>query len=155
MGGAFTDAVLLAEDGVRTAKVPTSARQDESVLAAAEAVGAEGVERSRHDRGDERAPRVQGHARPLSRRVGSRTCCTCGGAPGAARPASELVRRVGPDGVVEPLALKGKPDRPGLLRALGYGDVVKFWLSWLSAASAICTQPLSHRCGIDVGVSVV
>ena len=45
----------------------------------------------------------------------------------------------------------------GLLRTLPsrYGEGVRFWLSCLSAASAICTQPLSQRCGIGVGVSVV
>src|SRR5579862_647401 len=42
VGGTFTDAVLVEEGGVRTAKVPTAARQEESVLAAARAVGAGG-----------------------------------------------------------------------------------------------------------------
>jgi N-methylhydantoinase A len=40
VGGTFTDAVLLDGGRVRTAKVPTTARQEESVLAAARAVGA-------------------------------------------------------------------------------------------------------------------
>jgi N-methylhydantoinase A len=40
VGGTFTDAVLLDGSRVRTAKVPTAARQEESVLAAAAAVGA-------------------------------------------------------------------------------------------------------------------
>ena len=48
VGGTFTDAVLLDGGVVRTAKVPTAARQEESVLAAARAVGAEGVERFAH-----------------------------------------------------------------------------------------------------------
>ncbi|HLY94193.1 MAG TPA: hydantoinase/oxoprolinase N-terminal domain-containing protein, partial [Gaiellaceae bacterium] len=48
VGGTFTDAVLLDGDVVRTAKVPTAARQEESVLAAARAVGAEGVTRFAH-----------------------------------------------------------------------------------------------------------
>jgi N-methylhydantoinase A len=48
VGGTFTDAVLLAEDGLRTAKVPTARRQEESVLAAVAALGAEGVERFTH-----------------------------------------------------------------------------------------------------------
>jgi len=42
VGGTFTDAVLVGEEGVRTAKVPTAARQEESVLEAARAVGAGG-----------------------------------------------------------------------------------------------------------------
>ncbi len=48
VGGTFTDAVLLDGGTVRTAKVPTAARQEESVLAAARAVGAEDVERFAH-----------------------------------------------------------------------------------------------------------
>ena len=40
VGGTFTDAVLLDGGEVRTAKVPTAERQEESVLAAARAVGA-------------------------------------------------------------------------------------------------------------------
>jgi N-methylhydantoinase A len=48
VGGTFTDAVLLADGDLRTAKVPTARRQEESVLAAARAVGAEEVERFTH-----------------------------------------------------------------------------------------------------------
>ena len=48
VGGTFTDAVLVDGDTVRTAKVPTAVRQEESVLAAARAVGAAGVERFAH-----------------------------------------------------------------------------------------------------------
>jgi N-methylhydantoinase A len=48
VGGTFTDAVLLAVGELRTAKVPTAARQEESVVAAARAVGAEDVERFTH-----------------------------------------------------------------------------------------------------------
>jgi len=48
VGGTFTDAVLLDGGRVRTAKVPTALRQEESVLAAARAVGAEGVVRFAH-----------------------------------------------------------------------------------------------------------
>jgi N-methylhydantoinase A len=48
VGGTFTDAVLLDGDVVRTAKVPTAVRQEESVLAAARAVGAAGVTRFAH-----------------------------------------------------------------------------------------------------------
>jgi N-methylhydantoinase A len=40
VGGTFTDAVLVEEGRIRTAKVPTAARQEESVLAAARVVGA-------------------------------------------------------------------------------------------------------------------
>jgi N-methylhydantoinase A len=48
VGGTFTDAVLLDGDELKTAKVPTAARQEESVVAAARAVGALEVERFTH-----------------------------------------------------------------------------------------------------------
>ena len=48
VGGTFTDAVLLADGKLRTAKVPTARRQEESVLAAARSAGAEGLERFTH-----------------------------------------------------------------------------------------------------------
>jgi N-methylhydantoinase A len=51
LGGTFTDAVLVAEGRVRTAKVPTAARQEESVFAAARAVGADEVELARFAHG--------------------------------------------------------------------------------------------------------
>ncbi|HKD16282.1 MAG TPA: hydantoinase/oxoprolinase N-terminal domain-containing protein, partial [Thermoanaerobaculia bacterium] len=40
VGGTFTDAVLVEEGRVRTAKVPTATRQEESVVEAARAVDA-------------------------------------------------------------------------------------------------------------------
>jgi N-methylhydantoinase A len=48
VGGTFTDAVLLEDGRVSTAKVLTAPRQEESVLAAARAVGAGNVERFAH-----------------------------------------------------------------------------------------------------------
>src|ERR687892_785169 len=48
VGGTFTDAVLLADGRLVTAKVPTARRQDESVVAAARAVGAGRLERFTH-----------------------------------------------------------------------------------------------------------
>src|SRR3712207_5907085 len=48
VGGTFTDAVLIDDGRVRTAKVPTAERQEESVLAAAREVGAGGLERFTH-----------------------------------------------------------------------------------------------------------
>jgi N-methylhydantoinase A len=48
VGGTFTDAVLLDGGSIRTAKVPTAERQEDSVLAAVRAVGAAGVERFAH-----------------------------------------------------------------------------------------------------------
>ena len=48
VGGTFTDAVLLEGGELRTAKVPTAARQEESVVAAARAVGAVEIDRFTH-----------------------------------------------------------------------------------------------------------
>jgi N-methylhydantoinase A len=48
VGGTFTDAVLLDDGRVATAKVLTARRQEESVVAAARAVGAGSVERFAH-----------------------------------------------------------------------------------------------------------
>ncbi len=48
VGGTFTDAVVLDGGELRTAKVPTAARQEESVLAAVQAVGAGEVDRFTH-----------------------------------------------------------------------------------------------------------
>jgi N-methylhydantoinase A len=49
VGGTFTDAVLLTDENeLRTAKIPTAPRQEESVLVAAAAVGAANVERFTH-----------------------------------------------------------------------------------------------------------
>src|SRR5919107_2226519 len=48
VGGTFTDAVLLQDGRVTTGKVLTAPQQEESVLAAARAAGAEHVERFAH-----------------------------------------------------------------------------------------------------------
>jgi len=49
VGGTFTDAVLLTDESeLRTAKIPTARRQEESVLAAVASVGAAEVERFAH-----------------------------------------------------------------------------------------------------------
>ncbi len=48
VGGTFTDAVLVEDGSLRTAKVPTQARQEDSVIAAAAAVGATDVDRFTH-----------------------------------------------------------------------------------------------------------
>jgi N-methylhydantoinase A len=48
VGGTFTDAVLLYDGRLTTAKVPTAKRQEESVIAAAAAVAARDVERFTH-----------------------------------------------------------------------------------------------------------
>jgi N-methylhydantoinase A len=48
VGGTFTDAVLIGHDEVRTAKVRTASRQEESVIAAARALGSDGIDRFTH-----------------------------------------------------------------------------------------------------------
>jgi N-methylhydantoinase A len=48
VGGTFTDAVLITDGAVRIAKVPTAARQQESVVSAAATVGAENLGRFTH-----------------------------------------------------------------------------------------------------------
>src|SRR6266540_1527365 len=48
VGGTFTDAVLLDDGRVSTGKVLTAAHQEDSVLAAARAAGAETVKRFSH-----------------------------------------------------------------------------------------------------------
>jgi N-methylhydantoinase A len=48
VGGTFTDAVLVDDGNVRVAKVPTAPRQEESVVAAAAAVGAARIDRFTH-----------------------------------------------------------------------------------------------------------
>src|SRR5919108_2428918 len=48
VGGTFTDAVVLDEGRVSTGKVLTAERQEESVVSAAHAAGAERVERFAH-----------------------------------------------------------------------------------------------------------
>ena len=48
VGGTFTDAVLIGDGELRTAKVRTLRRQEESVLAAALALGAAEIERFTH-----------------------------------------------------------------------------------------------------------
>jgi N-methylhydantoinase A len=48
VGGTFTDAVLVADGELATVKVPTQARQEESVVAAARALGIDDVTRFTH-----------------------------------------------------------------------------------------------------------
>ena len=77
VGGTFTDAVLVEEGRIRTAKVPTAARQEESVLAAARAVrrGA-GSSASRTGRPSPRTRSSSGAA-PGSRSSATRASSIC------------------------------------------------------------------------------
>ena len=117
------------EDGrLRTAKVPTAARQEESVLAAARAVGRGRLDRAlraRDDGRDERAARAARRAHGLRRQRRLRAPAPPAPpdaraslpplrrAPGAARAARALPRRPRPArarGELEPLDLDSLPD---------------------------------------------
>jgi N-methylhydantoinase A len=126
VGGTFTDAVLITDDGVRTAKVATRGRQEESVLAAVHDVGAAEIERFTHgttvatnallERKGARTAFVATagfehllHLRRQNRAHLYRLC---------ARHAEPLVplercfgvrERLGPEGVLEPLDLETLP----------------------------------------------
>jgi N-methylhydantoinase A len=127
VGGTFTDAVLLSDGRLTTAKVPTQARQEESVVAAAEAVGAVGVERFTHgttiatnallERKGARTAFVATagfehllHLRRQNRAHLYRLCAE------HAPPLVPLERcfgvseRMGPDGVIEALDLESLPE---------------------------------------------
>jgi N-methylhydantoinase A len=127
VGGTFTDAVLLDGESVVTAKVPTAPEQEESVLAAAVAVGAAGVERFSHgttiatnallERKGARTAFVATagfeHLLHLRRQNRAHLYELCAELP---RPLVALgdchgVReRIGPDGVLVPLELDTLPD---------------------------------------------
>jgi N-methylhydantoinase A len=127
VGGTFTDAVLTADGAVTTAKVPTAARQEESVLAAARAVGADRVERFAHG--------TTAATNALLERRGARTAFVttagfehllhvrrqnrphlyrlCEDHPEPLVPLTRsfgVRERMGPVGVLEPLDLQSLPD---------------------------------------------
>jgi N-methylhydantoinase A len=127
VGGTFTDAVLLDGSTVRTAKVPTAERQEESVLAAARAVGAEHVERFAHgttvatnallERRGARTAFVSNagfeHLLHLRRQTRAHLYRLCDQHPEPLVPLerSHGVRgRIGPDGELEALDLATLPD---------------------------------------------
>jgi len=127
VGGTFTDAVLLDGTTVRTAKVPTAERQEESVLAAARAVGADHVERFAHgttvatnallERRGARTAFVSNagfeHLLHLRRQTRAHLYRLCVQHPEPLVPLerSHGVRgRIGPDGELEALDLATLPD---------------------------------------------
>jgi len=127
VGGTFTDAVLLDGAEVRTAKVPTAARQEESVLAAAEAVGAGEVERFTHgttvatnallERKGARTAFVatEGfeHLLHLRRQNRAHLYRLCAAHPEPLVPLARchgVRERIGPDGVVTKLDLSSLPE---------------------------------------------
>jgi N-methylhydantoinase A len=127
VGGTFTDAVLLDDMGLRTAKVPTAVRQEESVLAAVRAVGAAAVERFAHgttvatnallERRGARTAFVTNagfeHLLHLRRQTRANLYRLCVDHPAPLVPLERCfgVRgRLGPEGEIEPLDLSTLPD---------------------------------------------
>ena len=129
VGGTFTDAVLVDEGRIRTAKVPTAARQEESVLAAARAVGGADAGLTRFAHGttvatnallERRGARVAyvgnagfEHLLHLRRQTRAHLYRLCAEHPEPLVPLERChgVRgRLGPDGELEPLELDSLPD---------------------------------------------
>src|SRR3954451_18407414 len=131
VGGTFTDAVLLDGGTMRTAKVPTAQRQEESVLAAARLVGAGEVERFAHgttvatnallERRGARTAFISNegfaHLLYLRRQTRAHLYRLCEEHPAPLVPLERChgVRgRLGPDGELEPLDLSSLPDLAGV-----------------------------------------
>jgi N-methylhydantoinase A len=127
VGGTFTDAVLLDDGELRTAKVPTARRQEESVLAAAGAVGAESVVRFTHgttvatnallERKGARTAFVatEGfehllHLRRQNRAHLYRLCAAHPETLVSLERCHGVRERMGPEGVLEPLELESLPE---------------------------------------------
>jgi N-methylhydantoinase A len=128
VGGTFTDAVLVEEGRIRTAKLPTAARQEESVVAAARALGpGEGLRRFAHgttvatnallERRGARTAYVGNagfeHLLHLRRQTRAHLYRLCADHPAPLVPLERChgVRgRLGPEGELEPLDLDSLPD---------------------------------------------
>jgi N-methylhydantoinase A len=127
VGGTFTDAVLLDDGRVSTGKVLTAAYQEESVLAAARATGAETVERFSHgttvatnallERKGARTAFVTNagfeHLLHLRRQTRAQLYRPCADWPEPLVPLERChgVRgRLGPDGELQPVELESLPD---------------------------------------------
>ena len=127
VGGTFTDAVLLDAGRLATAKVPTAARQEESVVAAARAVGAGELERFTHgttiatnallERRGARTAFVatEGfeHLLHLRRQNRAQLYRLCADHPPPLVPLERCVgvaERIGPEGVLRELDLGSLPD---------------------------------------------
>jgi N-methylhydantoinase A len=126
VGGTFTDAALVDGDDLRTAKVPTAARQEESVVAAARAVEAERIERFTHgttvatnallERKGARTAFVATagfeHLLHLRRQNRAHLYRLCADHPEPLVPLDlcfGVRERIGPEGVIAPLELESLP----------------------------------------------
>jgi N-methylhydantoinase A len=127
VGGTFTDAVLLSEGELLTAKLPTGARQEESVVAAARAVDAGSIERFTHgttiatnallERKGARTAFVATagfeHLLHLRRQNRAHLYRLCVDHPAPLVPLERCVgvrERIGPQGVLEELDLASLPE---------------------------------------------
>jgi N-methylhydantoinase A len=127
VGGTFTDAVLVQDGRVSTAKVPTETRQDESVLAAARAVRAEHPERFTHgttvatnallERKGAQTAFVAtagfAHLLHLRRQARAHLYRLCDDHPAPLVPLDRCYgvdERIGPEGVLRPLDLESLPE---------------------------------------------
>src|SRR5919106_3710303 len=127
VGGTFTDAVLVEDGRVTTAKVPTARQQEESVIAAADAVGTRDVERFTHgttiatnallERKGARTAFVatEGfeHLLHLRRQTRAHLYRLCAAHSEPLVPLDRCFgvrERTGPDGVLEPLDLDSLPE---------------------------------------------
>src|SRR5215471_10088711 len=128
VGGTFTDAVLLSDGELRTAKVPTASRQEESVVAAARAVGAGAIQLERFTHGTTVATNAllerKGartafvstagfeHLLHLRRQTRAHLYRLCAEHPEPLAPLERCYgvrERIGAEGVVEPLDLATLP----------------------------------------------
>jgi len=126
VGGTFTDAVLLDGGELRTAKVPTARRQEESVVAAAREVGAGELERFTHgttiatnallERRGARTAFVTTagfeHLLHLRRQDRAQLYRLCAAHPEPLVPLDRchgVEERIGPEGVLRPLDLASLP----------------------------------------------
>ncbi len=127
VGGTFTDAVLFEDGELRMAKLPTAARPEESVVAAARAVRAGPVERFTHgttiatnallERKGARTAFVATagfeHLLHLRRQNRAHLYRSCADHPAPIVPLDRCVgvrERIGPEGVLESLDLASLPD---------------------------------------------
>ena len=127
VGGTFTDAVLLENGRLHTAKVPTASRQEESVIEAATSAGAVDVKRFTHgttiatnallERTGAKTAFVTTagfeHLLHLARQTRAHLYRLCESNPEPLVPVDRCYgvrERVGPDGVLEPLDLSSIPE---------------------------------------------
>jgi N-methylhydantoinase A len=127
VGGTFTDAVVVDGGAVRTAKVLTSERQEESVVAAAASAGARDVERFAHGTTvatnallERKGARVAfittagfEHLLHLRRQTRAHLYRPCEAWPEPLVPLERcygVAGRIGPDGELEPLQLGSLPE---------------------------------------------